>query len=90
MSSFTSEVIAHINSTGILAFEASGLVETLKADIASPNVASANEALAKVKALCEGIDQWIEPYLLMILPSLFPFLLYYNYVMENIEPVDKP
>jgi hypothetical protein len=38
--------------------------------MASTTAATACEALDTVKALCEGVDQWIEPYMLDTLPSI--------------------
>mmetsp|Transcript_26827 Transcript_26827/g.53683 ORF Transcript_26827/g.53683 Transcript_26827/m.53683 type:complete len:1020 (+) Transcript_26827:67-3126(+) len=70
MSAFASTDVKVVNSSGVVAFEASGLVDTLKANMASASADVANDALQTVKALCEGCDQWIEPYMVNILPFI--------------------
>ena len=70
MSAFAKTDIPAINAAGVLAFEASGVAEELKANLASTVTATAIEALEVVKALCEGVDQWIEPYMLESLPAI--------------------
>ena len=62
--------VAKINADGVLAFEASGLIEELKTKMQSNNAPTAIEALEQVKALCENVDQWIEPYILELLPFI--------------------
>lgn len=70
MSAFANVDAASINAAGVLAFEASGFLETLKTNMASSNVTVACEALELVKTLCEQVDQWIEPYLVTTLPLI--------------------
>ena len=70
MASFAGVNAAQINKAGPLAFETSGVLESLKTEIGSGNV----EALLSVKALCEGVDQWIEPYLATTLPAIMEAL----------------
>lgn len=71
MSAFASVDIKTINSAGVLAFEASGVMETLKTNMASTSADVANDALKVVKDLAEGVaDQWIEPYLVELLPFI--------------------
>mmetsp|Transcript_289 Transcript_289/g.522 ORF Transcript_289/g.522 Transcript_289/m.522 type:complete len:1021 (+) Transcript_289:82-3144(+) len=73
MSAFASADIPKINTAGVLAFESSGVVETLKTELAgAPDVA--NGACAMIKSLCEGCDQWIEPYLVSVLPFILDCL----------------
>ena len=74
MSAFASSDISAINASGIVAFEASGLIESLKAEIASTDAGIANSALEVVTKLSGGVDQWIEPYLLKILPTILDCL----------------
>lgn len=71
MSAFATIDIASIKANGVLAFERSGLLETLKAELATSNPV---EALELVKSLAEGVDQWIEPFLVSLLP----------YILENL------
>jgi elongation factor 3 len=70
MSAFATTDVKAINTAGVVAFEASGLLETLKTNMASASAEVANEALQMVKALCEGCDQWVEPYLVSVLPFI--------------------
>ena len=70
MSTFANLDTSAINTAGPLAFEASGLVETLKTGMTSTSADTSNEALDAVKTLCEGVHQWIEPYLVSLLPSI--------------------
>ena len=70
MSAFEGINVAAINSAGIVAFEASGLADSIKTQMASPVAATANSALTLCKDLCEGVDQWIEPYVIGMLPSI--------------------
>lgn len=70
MSAFATTNVKAINAAGVLAFEASGLAEVLKTNMQSTATATAIEALDNVKALCEGVDQWIEPFMLDLLPSI--------------------
>ena len=70
MASFASVNAAEINKAGPLAFEASGLIESLKTEIGAGNV----EALSSIKVLAEGVDQWIEPYLVAALPGILDAL----------------
>jgi elongation factor 3 len=74
MTSFANVDVASINSAGILAFESSGFIENLKNDISSSNTDVANAALETVKVLTEGVDQWIEPYLVGCLPGILECL----------------
>jgi elongation factor 3 len=62
--------VAKVNADGVLAFEASGVIEELKTQMQSNNAPTAVAALEHVKALCENVDQWIEPYLLELLPYI--------------------
>lgn len=70
MASFASLDVAAINKAGPLAFQASGLTDELKTNIASSDAATANAALNAVKVLCEGVDQWIEPYIVSTLTTI--------------------
>lgn len=62
MSAFADIDVNAINKAGVLAFEASPLSAALATNCASKEADVANEALNNVKLLCEGCDQWIEPY----------------------------
>eukprot|EP01031_Cornospumella_fuschlensis_P038938 gene38938-47368_t len=70
MSAFASVDVASINANGVKGFEASNLLETLKTNMTSNNAATSCEALEMVKTLCEGVDQWIEPYVVTTLPLI--------------------
>ena len=70
MSAFSAPDIAAINAAGVIAFETSGYVETLKGSMASADAGTSIAALEAVKVLCEGVPQWIEPYMLGCLPSI--------------------
>jgi len=74
MSAFASPDVAATNKAGVQAFEASGYADKLKASLAATDVAEATSALTAVKALCEGVDQWIEPYLVDTLPLIMDCL----------------
>lgn len=71
MSAFATVNIATIKANGVVAFERSGLMDTLKAELATN---TPNDALELIKSLAEGIDQWIEPFLVSLLP----------YILENL------
>jgi len=62
--------VTSINAAGVLAFESSGLLESLKTNMASSSADTANSAMEMIKKLCEGCDQWIEPYLVSALPAI--------------------
>jgi len=70
MSAFAAADISAINASGPVAFEASGYVASLQAGITSSEPAKANEALEAFAALCEGSAEWVEPYLLSLLPVI--------------------
>ena len=70
MSAFTNVDVKAINAAGVLAFEASGFLETLKAGMVSKSTEEVCAALEMVKTLCEGVDQWIEPYVVTTLPLI--------------------
>lgn len=70
MASFASVNAAAVNTAGPLAFESSGLLDSIKTEIVAGNV----EALTSVKVLCEGVDQWIEPYMVATLPGIMDCL----------------
>jgi len=74
MSAFTAIDIPSINTAGLLAFEASGLIDNLRNEIASSNAAVSVEALQVVTKLCKGVDQWIEPDLVGTLPVILDCL----------------
>jgi elongation factor 3 len=74
MSAFANLNIEAINKNGILAFESSGLIETLKTDINAKDAIKSCDSLKTVKALCEGIDSWIEPYIFQTLPMILDTL----------------
>ena len=59
MSAFAKTDIPAINAAGVLAFEASGVAEELKTNLASTAAPTAIEALDTVKALCEGREAFI-------------------------------
>lgn len=67
MSAFASVDINAIKAGGVVAFEASGLIETIKSQLTTP---TPNEALELIKTLAEGVEQWIEPYLVSTLPFI--------------------
>lgn len=70
MSAFASLDTKSVNSAGVTAFENSELLEALRTNLASATAATAIEALETVKKLAEDVDQWIEPYLVSVLPSI--------------------
>ena len=70
MSAFTAPSVSSINADGVIAFEASGVPETIKTQMTSATPATANAALLYCKQLCEGVDMWIEPYVIAMLPSI--------------------
>ena len=70
MSSFASIDVAAINAGGLIAFESSGFLDNLKNNLASTNVPISIEALEAIKTLADGVDQWIEPYLVSVLPFI--------------------
>jgi len=70
MSAFASINISKINTDGPAAFEASGVVATLQTNLAAKADTTANEALETVKTLVEGCDQWMEPYMVELLPFI--------------------
>mmetsp|Transcript_13529 Transcript_13529/g.13595 ORF Transcript_13529/g.13595 Transcript_13529/m.13595 type:complete len:1020 (+) Transcript_13529:71-3130(+) len=70
MSAFSAPDVTKINADGPVAFEASGVAESVKAQISSSTPATANAALEYCKALCEGADMWIEPYVISMLPAI--------------------
>ena len=74
MSAFAAPDVSAVNKAGVLGFEASGLCDKLKTSLASADAAEANAALAAVKDLCEGVDQWIEPYVVDTLPLIMDCL----------------
>ena len=74
MASFANVDVTKINGAGVLAYESSDLAKTLGDAIASKEAADANSALETVKALCEGCDQWIEPYMVEQLPVILEAL----------------
>ena len=74
MSAFASPDVAAVNKAGVLAFEATGLIAKLKTSLAAAEAAEANSALECVKKLCEGVDQWIEPYVVDTLPLIMDCL----------------
>ena len=71
MASFANIDVTKINGAGVLAYESSDLAKTLGDAIAAKDAADANSALETVKALCEGCDQWIEPYMVECLPAIW-------------------
>lgn len=70
MSAFANVDVKAINAAGVLAFEASGLLERMKTQMVSKNTDEVYEALEFVKTLCENVDQWIEPYVVTCLPLI--------------------
>ena len=70
MSAFSSLDVKKINAGGILAFEASSVQSDLKTNLASSDAAAVNESLTVIKTLCEGVEQWIEPYTVTHLPLI--------------------
>ena len=70
MSAFSSLDVKKINAGGILAFEASTVQADLKTNLAANDAAVVNEGLVAIKTLCEGVDQWIEPYTVIHLPLI--------------------
>ena len=74
MASFANMDIASVNKQGVLAFESSSVATELTASIAAKDAEVVNSALSTFKSLCEGIDQWIEPYLVEALPAILDAL----------------
>ncbi len=74
MSAFASVNVSDINKAGPVAYEASGHLESLKAALTSTDAAAANQALEVVKVLCEGVDQWIEPFIVQSLTEILDLL----------------
>lgn len=74
MAAFASLDTAALNSSGVLAFEASGTVASLQTELSASSADAVNAALGAVKALCEGCDQWIEPYMVTLLPAIMDCL----------------
>jgi hypothetical protein len=74
MSAFACPDVTATNKAGVLAFEATGLIAKLKTSLAAAEAAEANSALECVKTLCEGVDQWIEPYVVDTLPLIMDCL----------------
>lgn len=72
MSAFTNVDVAAINANGVIAFENSGLLDKLKyaMEHAGAHPTEACDAMELIKSLCEGVDQWIEPYLVSTLPDI--------------------
>ena len=70
MSAFMDSDIDTFKQQGCVFFEKSGLLETLKNDLASTNSSTVVQALNIIKRLSEELDQWIEPYLVSILPLI--------------------
>lgn len=70
MSAFASADFAAIDAAGILAFETSGFIDSLKTELASSDAAVVNSALEVVKGLCENVGQWVEPYVITALPFI--------------------
>lgn len=70
MSAFAAVNVAAINTAGVEAFEASTLLEDIKAALISTTAATSIEALEFIKVLAEGVDQWIEPFLVSIIPLI--------------------
>jgi hypothetical protein len=71
MSAFAASDAGAINKAGVVAFEASGMVANITAALSAGNTTPepANAALQMVKSLCESCDQWIEPYMVTVLPG---------------------
>lgn len=70
MSAFANVNATQINAAGVLAFEASGLLEQLKTSMVSKDTTEVIQALEAIKTLSEGVDQWIEPYVVTALPLI--------------------
>ncbi len=74
MSAFANFDTKSINSKGPVAFESSELFKSFETSLASNDVTIANEALEAVKSLCEECDQWVEPYVVEVLPFILESL----------------
>jgi hypothetical protein len=74
MSAFASMNTKSINAAGPVAFENSALFKSFDASLQSNDGVVANEALEAVKSLCEDCDQWIEPYVVEVLPYILEAL----------------
>eukprot|EP01041_Mallomonas_annulata_P007609 gene7609-15590_t len=70
MAAFVAPDVSKINADGPVAFESSGLLESIISQMASATPSIANAALEYCKALCEGVDQWIEPHVIAMLPPI--------------------
>ena len=70
MSAFASINVKDINSKGPAAFEASGVISNLSTNCTSSDVAVVNEAMEAIKSITEGVDQWIEPFMVDFLPVI--------------------
>lgn len=70
MSAFASVDVSAINAAGPVAFQNSGVLDTIKTNLAAAAPEVSVEACETVKKLCEGVDQWIEPYVISCLPGI--------------------
>lgn len=59
-----------VNKNGVLEFDKSGMTADFITQISSGDVELANKTLEAVQVLTEGVEQWIEPYVLSTLPSI--------------------
>jgi hypothetical protein len=70
MSAFASTDYKKINAAGPVAFESSGLITSLQTALQGKDAAAQIEALETVKSMAEGCDQWMEAYLVDMLPFI--------------------
>jgi len=63
-----------VNKDGVLSFDKSNLTSDFIAQISSGDVDLVNKTLESVQVLCEGVEQWIEPYVLSTLPAILDAL----------------
>ena len=63
-----------VNAGGPIAFEASGVLDTLSTNLGSKNAEEQVEALNTIVSLATDCDQWMEPYMVSILPSILDCL----------------
>ena len=70
MSAFVTADVSAINTAGPVAFESSGYIATLQANMTTSNTVTANEALEAFANLCKDSAEWVEPFLLTSLPMI--------------------
>ena len=59
-----------VNKDGVVAFDKSGITANFIAQLETGEVELVNKTLESIQTLCEGVEQWIEPYVLSTLPAI--------------------